>query len=671
MPRYSVGIDTGGTHTDAAIIEAESARVVATAKALTTKGDLAIGVAEAIERVLSAPSAIPRDAIALVCLSTTLATNAIVEQQGSAIGAVFIGFDAPMVARSTIAALPGTRILNVTGGHDYAGNELAPLDEEAVTTFARSVAPDVEAFAVAGLYSVRNPAHEWAARELIHQAGGRYTTLSSDLAHELDAPKRALTAALNARIIAPIGALIAAVRAVMARLRIAAELMIVKGDGSLAPADVIVKRPIETILSGPAASVIGAQFLSHRPDFIMADIGGTTTDIAILNNGWPKLNPSGATVGGRQTLVRAIDMHTFALGGDTDVDVDGHGAVALGSRRVIPLALLGDRYPDTIATMRALLAEPNHVPYAGRFALRPFGHTTTPSMQLSAREQDILSAVNEKPIGFNDIVFSPAAHRALNKLVGLGLLQVAAFTPTDAAHILHKQCQWSREAAHLGAALLLNWRRTTTRSPSVETLAADTIEAMVRATGKIILRTLAGHRLNDTEELVEAVVDGTGRIGNLNVALAPSLPIVAVGGPAPLYYPEVGNRLGCDILLPEHGEVANAIGAAVGTVHCRVAVDITTPETGVYRVHHGGSLQHFSEAGKALAYAGQLAETLATQQAAELGAHSTVTELHVDRTDLPNMLGDQSLIAATVVAECWGAPTPAASEDRGTGVADY
>jgi N-methylhydantoinase A/oxoprolinase/acetone carboxylase beta subunit len=664
MPRYSIGIDTGGTYTDAAIIETQSGRVVATAKALTTKGDLTIGVAEAMARVLSAPPVTAREAIAFVCLSTTLATNAIVEQQGSAIGAVFIGFDAPMIARSTIAALPGTRILEVSGGHDYAGNELAPLDAGAVTAFARSVGPDVDAFAVAALYSVRNPAHELAARELIHQAGYRCTTLSSDLAHELDAPKRALTAALNARIIAPVGALIAAVRAVMARLRIAAELMIVKGDGSLAPADVIVNRPIETILSGPAASVIGAQFLSRRADFVMADIGGTTTDIAILNKGWPKLNPAGATVGNRQTLVRTIDMHTFALGGDTDVDLDAHGAIALGSCRVIPLALLGARYPDTIATMRALLAKPKHVPYAGRFALRPFGYTpATPSTQMSEREQDILAAVTEKPVGLNDIVFSPAAHRALNKLVGRGLLQVAAFTPTDAAHILHRQSQWSREAALLGAALLLGWRRTT-QSASVEMLAADTIEAMVRATGRIIVRALAGHRLDGAATLVDAVVDGPGRIGNLNVALAPSLPIVAVGGPAPLYYPEVGSRLGCDILLPEHGEVANAVGAAVGTVHCRVAVDITTPETGVYRVHHGSSLQHFNEASQALDYACQLAETLAKQQAAKLGAQSTVAEVSVDRTDLPNIFGEQRLIAATVVAECWGAPTPAASPGR-------
>jgi N-methylhydantoinase A/oxoprolinase/acetone carboxylase beta subunit len=665
MPRYSIGIDTGGTYTDAAIIEAESRRVVATAKALTTKGDLTIGIAEAMARVLSAPPVIVREAISFVCLSTTLATNAIVEQQGSAIGVIFIGFDAGMIARSTIAALPGTRILEVAGGHDYAGNELAPLDLGAVTAFARSVGRDVEAFAVAGLYSIRNPAHELAARELIHQAGGRYTTLSSELAHELDAPKRALTAALNARIVAPIGALIAAVRAVMARLRIAAELMIVKGDGSLAPADVIVNRPIETILSGPAASVIGAQFLSRRADFIMADIGGTTTDIAILNNGWPKLSPAGATVGNRRTLVRAIDMYTFAVGGDTDVDVDNHGAVTLGSRRVIPLALLGARYPDTLATMRALLDEPNPVPYAGRFALRPFGYApATPATQLSARDQNVLAAVNEKPVGLNDIVFSPAAHRALNRLVGRGLLQIAAFTPTDAAHILYRQRHWSREAAHLGAALLVRWRRTTTQSSSVERLAADTIEAMVRATGRIIIKTLAGSPLDGVLPLVDAVIDGTGRIGNLNVSLAPSLPIVAVGGPAPLYYPEVGTRLSCDILLPEHGEVANAIGAAVGTVHCRVAVDITTPEAGVYRVHHGSSWQHFNKASQALNYARQLAQTLAKQQAAQLGAQSTVIEISVDRIDLPNTLGEQRLIAATVVAECWGAPTPAAAADR-------
>jgi N-methylhydantoinase A/oxoprolinase/acetone carboxylase beta subunit len=658
MHPYSIGIDTGGTYTDAAIIDARTAKVVATAKALTTKGDLTIGVVEALEGVLRNNETIARTDIKLVCLSTTLATNAIVEDHGSAIAVIFIGFDAAMVERSGIGkALPGTRILRLDGGHDYGGNEVAPLDYAAITAFAKQVGPEIEAFAIAAHYSVRNPAHELAARDLIERATGRNSSLSSELAHDLDAPRRALTAALNARIIAPIGALVAAVRAAMARLHIDAEFMIVKGDGALAPADVIAQRPIETILSGPAASVIGAKFLCGRSDFIMADIGGTTTDIAILENGWPKLSRSGATIGNRRTLVRAVDIHTFALGGDSEVDLDADGTVRLGSRRIVPVALLAQRFPQTIKTMEVMLADPGHVPYAGRFVLRPFGHMhSAPRGHLLPRERELLAAVNETPVALKDLVFGPALQRALDKLVGLGLLQLAGFTPTDAAHILNTQNQWSSQAAQLGGALLMRWRRMArdVGRDSIAEFAHQVMDAVIRKTGQILITTLAEDPLAGAMPLVEAVVSGSRRFAYLNIALTPRLPIVAIGGPAPVYYPEIGRRLGCEVLLPPHGAVANAIGAGVGIIRNRVMIEITAPEPGFYRVHHGGEPKNFGNAGAALGYARQLAETLAREGALGLGAHSPDVQVHIDRVDIPNLPPDQALISALVVAESWG-----------------
>jgi N-methylhydantoinase A/oxoprolinase/acetone carboxylase beta subunit len=660
MPPYSIGIDTGGTYTDAAIIDARKAKVVATAKALTTKGDLTIGVVEALEGVLRNNQSIERTDIRLVCLSTTLATNAIVEGHGSAIAVIFIGFDAAMVERSGIEkVLPDTRLLQIDGGHDYAGNEVAPLDHAAVTAFAKRVGPEVEAFAIAAHYSVRNPAHELAARDLVERAIGRTSTLSSELAHDLDAPRRALTAALNARIIAPIGALVAAVRSAMARLHIDAQFMIVKGDGALAPADVIGKRPIETILSGPAASVIGAKFLCGGSDFIMADIGGTTTDIAILENGWPKLSRSGATVGNRRTLVRAVDIHSFALGGDSEVDLDADGTVRLGSRRIVPIALLARRYPQTIPIMEVMLTDPGHVPYAGRFVLRPFGHVpSAPPGHLLPRELELLSAVNETPVALKDLVFGPALQRALDKLVGLGLLQLAGFTPTDASHILDSQNQWCTQAAQLGGALLMRWRRMArdVGRESVAEFAHQVVDAVVRKTAQILITTLAEDPLTGAVPLVEAVVSGSSRFNYLNVALTPRLPLVAVGGPAPVYYPEIGRRLRCEVLLPPHGAVANAIGAGVGIIRNRVMIEITAPEPGSYRVHYGDAPKNFLTAGEAVGYARQLAETLAREGALGLGAHSPNVHLHIDRVDIPNLPPDQGLISALVVAESWGAP---------------
>ena len=261
---YLIGVDTGGTYTDAAVINAAGHVIIASAKSITTKGDLSIGVTDAIKGAIAKlPSGLhPRD-ISLVSVSTTLATNAVVEGHGAQVGVILIGFDAAMVERTGIAkAFPGMPIAVIAGGHDHGGDAKAPLDIEALTSAVRGMA--VEAFAVAASFAVRNPSHEHQARELIIEATGKPVTLSTELTSALDAPRRALTAVLNARLIARISTLIEAVQRAMARLEIVCPLMIVKGDGTLALAEKVALRPIETILSGPAASLVGAAWLSGR-----------------------------------------------------------------------------------------------------------------------------------------------------------------------------------------------------------------------------------------------------------------------------------------------------------------------------------------------------------------------------------------------------------------------
>ena len=314
MAKYNIGIDTGGTYTDAVIVDMRGRKVVASAKALTTRGDLSIGVTEAFGQILSqVGDGFNRDEISLVSLSTTLATNALVEGRGSSIAAFLIGFKDAMVDRTGIAgAIPSARILRVAGGHTHDGEEREPLDEASIRSALESTDVSADAYAVAGHFAVRNPGHEQRARQLIREITGCPVTASCDLSDDLDGPRRALTAALNARIVSLIVALVSAVRSSMERQGISAPLMIVKGDGSIAAAEAVTERPIETILSGPAASVIGAKFLSGFSDFIISDIGGTTTDVAIVKDGWPSLCEKGSVVGGYRTLVQAIERQAPA-----------------------------------------------------------------------------------------------------------------------------------------------------------------------------------------------------------------------------------------------------------------------------------------------------------------------------------------------------------------------
>jgi N-methylhydantoinase A/oxoprolinase/acetone carboxylase beta subunit len=164
---YLIGVDTGGTYTDAAVIEAQGHKVVASAKSITTKGDLSIGVTGAITAaVAKLPQGLAPKDIALVSVSTTLATNAVVEGHGSAVGVILIGFDQAMADRTGIAkAFPGMPIAMISGGHDHNGEEAKPLDVEGLANAIASM--PVDAFAIASAFAVRNPAHEASARDIV------------------------------------------------------------------------------------------------------------------------------------------------------------------------------------------------------------------------------------------------------------------------------------------------------------------------------------------------------------------------------------------------------------------------------------------------------------------------------------------------------------------------
>src|SRR5690606_37706869 len=306
---YLLGIDTGGTYTDAVLFR-EPDGVIAKAKSLTTRHDLAEGIAGAVDAVLAASAVAPAD-IGMVSLSTTLATNALVEGQGGRIALVMIGFGQKDLARSGLAdALGSDPVVFLPGGHDVHGSE-TPLDMTALDDALAKLSGTVSAFAVAGYFAVRNPGHELRVRDRLRELTGLPVTCSHELSAKLGGPRRALTTLLNARLVPVIDRLIDACQGFLARRGIAAPMMVVRGDGALISSAKARLRPIETILSGPAASLVGARYLTGLDRAIVSDIGGTTTDIAVLEGGLPRLAEDGAVVGGHRTMVEAVALRTF------------------------------------------------------------------------------------------------------------------------------------------------------------------------------------------------------------------------------------------------------------------------------------------------------------------------------------------------------------------------
>ncbi len=661
---YLVGVDTGGTYTDAAIIDAGSHRVIASAKAITTKGDLAIGVAEAITRAVGLlPQGLQPQDISLVSVSTTLATNAVVEGHGSAVGVVLIGFDAAMVTRTGIAqAFPGMPVETVAGGHDHNGDARVPLDLEALEAALSRMADKVDAFAVASAFAVRNAAHEHAARELIVARTGKPVTLSTELSSSLDAPRRALTAALNARLISRVSHLIEAVRRAMSQLQIRCPLMIVKGDGTLALAESVVTRPIETVLSGPAASLVGAQWLSGLDSFILSDMGGTTTDLGVLLNGRPRVALEGAEVGGWRTMVRAIDVRTIGLGGDSEVLLGPQGKLTVSAQRIVPVALLGARYPELIALLEADLADVDGGnSMQGRFVLLPFGaRAGAPTGELTAREREVLLQVGERPQALRKLANTLVAQRAISSLRRKGLIQLSGFTPSDAAHVLGLQANWSGAAANLAGQLSARLRDMKFPTPErTEQFARDVWNETVRLTGRAILDTAMGMTPVDST-LVDAVCRGNALVGLCAISLKPSVPVVAVGGPVKVYYPEVARRLGCDIVFPDYCDVANAVGAATGVVAQTVVVRVAGDGSGVFVLHSTVGTLQFRDPTEALSRATEMAREAARTAVMAMGASTPEVQLTLHKTLLPNATSDTGLLEAVITAEAIGRPNAAA-----------
>lgn len=663
-----LGIDTGGTYTDAVLWSdtGDKGTVVAKAKSLTTRHDLAVGISGAVGQVLERTGADPAS-IKLVSMSTTLATNALVEGQGGRVALIMIGFGQADLERDGLKAALGTDpVLFCPGGHDVHGNAAA-LDLSGLEAALPELGRSVSGFAVCAYFATRNPAHELAARELIRDVTGLPVTCSHELSSKLGGPRRALTTLLNARLIAMIDRLVAATEGFLVECGIAAPLMVVRGDGALVSADFARQRPIETILSGPAASLVGARHMTGLDDAVVSDIGGTTTDVAVLDKGRPRLDPEGATVGGFRTMVEAVAMRTFGLGGDSEVTLEDGGLsprIQLGPRRVVPLALAGLAHGEAVTTeLERQLRAPNPGRMDGRFAVRT-GVPERLAAGLSAPEAKLYEAIGSVPLPIDRLLTSNAQNATLNRLVARGLVHIVGFTPSDAAHTLGKQSNWDAAAARLGAELFARRKdgRGQPIAASPEEISERVLLALTRFSAEVILETAFTEDGLDgaatvAHALVQRAVDAHPGIARLTVAL--DRPVIGLGASAPLHYAGLAPLVGNECIVPVDTDVANALGAVVGQVRVTAEARVSQPKEGLFRVSSGEGVRDFTKEEEAMAKAEADVRKLVALRAGEAGTDTA--EIDVARDIRASVVeGQRMFIEAHVVATAAGRPRIAA-----------
>ena len=636
----ALGIDTGGTYTDAVLVDHATGEVLAAAKALTTRHDLSIGIGEAMVAVFEAEQRLSPEAVNLVALSTTLATNAIAEGQDSPVCLLLIGYDRELMEQYSFQQeLVTDDVVYLRGGHDVLGNEVAPLDEDAAREAILARRDEVEAFAVSGYFGVRNPTHELRVRALVEELADLPVTCGHELTTRLNAVRRATTVALNARLIPLLRELIATVRGTLDEQAIAAPLMVVKGDGSLVRAEWAMQRPIETVLSGPAASAVGAWHLAGRRDVWVVDVGGTTTDIAALRDGQPRLNPEGARVGGWRTMVEAVDVHTTGLGGDSHVRFDRQGRLLIGPRRVVPLCLLASEHPEVIDELGRQAASPKRedvgqLRWHAQFVVswpRRVNWLSDEDMallrRLEAGPQSLALLVRETRYGW-------LLRRRIEELEARRVVQRAGFTPTDALHVLGRFQRWNVQASRRGAELL-----AAQAGLPVEALCEQVVQGVSdRVATELVSKVLedeVGPPDWEREPTAAALLNralNISRDGDLNCELTLRRPLVAIGAPVEAYMPRVAEQLHTELIIPPHAEVANAVGAVAGGVIQRLRVLISPLDGGErFRLHLPDGVHDFADLEQAVHYAQQVMSARAEALARQAGAGQV--EVQMTRAD--------------------------------------
>lgn len=548
---------------------------MAKAKAFTTPQDLSVGIKECIENLKTIKTA----EIKMVSLSTTLATNAIVEGRGGKVGLILIGYQ-------PTGDFPAHKVSLISGGHDIYGEEKTPLDLEELSKVIAQMKKDVDTVAISSIYSIRNPDHEKKAKELIQKTWRVPIICAHELSSTIGLYERSVTACLNAKLLPIISELLAAVKQVLEQKGISVPIMIVKGDGSLITEEKALERPIETTLSGPAASVVGAMFLSGLETFITIDMGGTTTDIGIVKDKWWRMQEEGAIVAGWRTHIHTAEISTFGVGGDSYIQVPAKGQLKIGPVRVIPLCVLSMNYPYLLRELREV-QESKALSRGDTFnsqTLDCWVLIKRPQNQerLNRNEQLIVNALEDGPHNVLTLKYRTEKYIspfALKSLEQARIIARSSFTPTDALHCLGLFNRWNIEAAKEGAQILGN-----SYGCSGMMFAAECLNQMTRSLSLTVLQSIAskqGYTFDlaqdkDAKFFLEPFFKTKDKNSDLQIPITLNYPIVAIGAPVQAYMPPVGDLLRTKVYIPEHSEIANAVGAAVGKVIEKITVLLRT-----------------------------------------------------------------------------------------------
>ena len=532
--KYCIGIDTGGTYTDAVLLDKDTGKVICRSKQPTTHHDVSIGVGNALSALFSTD--IKASDVACLAVSTTLATNAVVEKRGARVGLFVLGYVRPF-------KLPVVANVFLKGGHDIMGKEEQPLDLENLVDTLQGLKKEVDSYAVCGAMSIKNPAHELVTEEAISLVDPKPVFCSHRVSSHPGMEQRAATACLHAKLQPLMIDFLASVQRSMIQVGLECPVTIICGDGSGASLEEVAERAAVTMASGPAATArFGAT--AGEQNALVVDVGGTTTDVCMLKDGHAVMSKEGCRIDRWQTHVQAIDMYTAAGGGDSHILCTSEGKLTLQPTRVQPLAMTSD-IPDPGDWLGCGKSGTLILP-------APAGaNPDDPVLACLSREGPLTPTAIAQKSGIGGIVLE----KRLERLFFLQKISITGFTPTDALHVSGRLNLGDSRMARKGAAAL-----AAALGCSVEDLCQQALTLTEDVIEKTILDYL-GRAVWGEQKAVPFLNYRDNDLFFVNFSL--KLPLIGIGAAAKAFLPNVAKRLQTTVFFPELFETGNAIGAAL------------------------------------------------------------------------------------------------------------
>ena len=584
-----IGIDTGGTCTDAVVYDLDTKKILGAGKALTTKSHLETGIANALDRL-------PQDLVQkaeFLSLSTTLATNACVENKGARAKLLMIGFDPKMMEHlKNIYASYGFDDLTQFIILDAKVENLFPDAFDPDWDDLRKKAPeyfaDCDSVGIVQKHPRANGGRfELTARQILQDTLTVPVTIAYDISNEIDILRTCAATMLNARLIPLISEFMDAVHHVMRDRHLEIPVSIVRSDGTLMSEEMAKTYPVETLLCGPAASVIGGSELSHSDSGIIVDMGGTTTDIALIHKKEPVLAKDGIHIGQWKTMVQGLYVDTFGLGGDTAVRFKNNH-LFLDTVRVIPVSVLASQYDNVLPALHNLAAKRRlHSRWIHEFYV--LQKDISDKNGYTDDEQRLCSFLKEKPLITLDLAEKMGLDPHFlpdSRLERDGILMKSGLTPTDMMVLKGDFRQYDPEAASAALhCLCANIRETPEQVPDL--VYELVVKRMYTNLGRIILQQqYPTQKYFSRKDALEPMLDCFYAQAKESVdhpeiypadarlSLSTPLPLIGVGAPIHVFLPRVAELLHTTAIVPEYAGVANALGAAAcrKVAHCDLTI---------------------------------------------------------------------------------------------------